>query len=413
MKIRKMLRNIIIVAALMCGAMMLGACSGDKTYKVTVADAVGNAYESGIVVQFMQGGTQVAMQTCDKNGVAEKELPAGDYTVNLMFVDGEEGFYYDKTDLKLTAKKRELSVMVSYALHSEPTTITNNDKNYDVYTLGVGCTYVKLVKGERNFFLFQPTEAGTYEFSVAKGADVTLGYYGAPHFIQDINTAEVVDGKFKISVSANMISNEGGGTSTYVLGVDTDKAEDCIVCINRIGDAEKTIADEPWTVYKPTVKLSTYKLPANAEIEEFDIKAATDAYKLVLNKEDGFYHLNSEDGPLVLVRLATKPKYIDSYETITSKTGVVKYFYDENGEFIRRENYTDCILEYIKYVDEKNGVYPLTEDLKYIIQQHGDQQGWYEEDGDGMYLFIDENSEKIPGINPEISWLFMCCYLSE
>lgn len=413
MKMNKMIKNFIIAAALLCGAMMLSACSGDKAYKVTVKDALGNPYESGIVVQFLQDGAQVAMQTCDANGVAEKELPKGDYTVNLMFVNGEDGYYYEKEGLKLTANDRELEVSVAYAITAEPTTVIKDDKTHDAYTIGTGCTYVTLASGERNYFLFQPTEAGSYEFSVAGDADVTLGYYGAPHYIQDINATEVVDGKFTISVSASMISAEGGGTSTYVLGVDTESVEGCVICVQRIGDAEKTLADEPWSVYEPTVELSAYTVPNGAEIEEFDITASTDTYKLVLNETDGFYHMDSADGPLVLVRLAEKSQYLDSYETITSKTGVVKYFYDEDGNFEKKENYTDCIFEYLKYVDENYGVYPLTEDLKYIIQQHGDHQGWFEEDGGGLYLFVDQNGDNIPGINSEISWLFMCCYLSK
>ena len=62
-------------------------------------------------------------------------------------------------------------------------------------------------------------------------------------------------------------------------------------------------------------------------------------------------------------------------------------------------------------MDEKNGVYPLTEDLKYIIQMRGDHSGWF--DSKSMsYLFFDENRNMVPDINPEISWLFMCCYIA-
>ena len=85
-------------------------------------------------------------------------------------------------------------------------------------------------------------------------------------------------------------------------------------------------------------------------------------------------------------------------------------YYDENGKFIRKESYNECLLEYIAVMDEKAGVYPLTDDLKYIIQQRGDHYGWFDADG-GQYLFKDQNGEKIPGINKEISWLFPCRYI--
>ena len=60
--------------------------------------------------------------------------------------------------------------------------------------------------------------------------------------------------------------------------------------------------------------------------------------------------------------------------------------------------------------DEAEGTYPLTEDLKYIVQQRGDYSGWFDADA-SLYLFKDQNGVPIPGMNTENLWLFMCCYL--
>ena len=60
-------------------------------------------------------------------------------------------------------------------------------------------------------------------------------------------------------------------------------------------------------------------------------------------------------------------------------------------------------------MDEQTGLYPLTEDLKYIIQTNGNYQGWWEVDGN--YIFRDESGAEILGIDPETAWLFMCCYI--
>ena len=67
------------------------------------------------------------------------------------------------------------------------------------------------------------------------------------------------------------------------------------------------------------------------------------------------------------------------------------------------------MLEYIEYADEDNGVYPLTEDLKYIIQQRGDYVNWWNPESAG-YMFKDESGVNLTNINNEIAWLFMCCY---
>ena len=111
------------------------------------------------------------------------------------------------------------------------------------------------------------------------------------------------------------------------------------------------------------------------------------------------------------MHLTTNPSYIDCYKTITDKTRVGKYFYDENGNFVKKESYNECLMEYIAAVDNEQGVYPLTKDLQYIIQNHGDHQGWWKVDGPN-YLFRDESGNIVPGVNAEIAWLFMCGYVA-
>lgn len=405
----KIFKSFIAVVLVVCMLATLTACGGEKTYKVTVKDALGNPYTAGVVVNFMQNGEKVGMQACDENGTATKKLPKGEYEVSLSFTDSETEYYY--ADTIVTAKDNEVDVILAYKT-SESSTLYVGADEFEVYAVSVGCTYVKLTNEHRNYFLFTPTQAGNYEFSIIGDSKAEIGYYGAPHFVQSNNVAEVANNKFTISIKAEMIGNGDGGTSTYVIGVDALDADtkNCIIAINRLGDPIKTIEDEPWTIYQKTVELSEYTLPAGKEIKEFDLTASTDTYKFVFNKNDGFYHLNSENGPLVLVRLAEDCDYIACFQTILDRSGVSKYFFDKDGEFVKRESYSECLLEYIDVVDETEGVYPLTEDLKYIIQQRGDYVGWWNIENSG-YLFKDVNGNNDPTINAEIAWLLMCCYI--
>lgn len=428
MKKIKKIGALFMAAALMCSTMILGGCSssdsnedskvdanGEVEYKVTAKDAIGNVYTSGVIAKFSQNGEQVAMQVCDENGVAAKKLKAGDYDVELSFTAGDDAYHYNKEGLKVTAEKNELEVIVAYAVDKEVSRDLYVDtKEFEAYSVGDGCTYVDLSTEDRNYFLYTPTQAGTYEISIADDSNVEIGYYGAPHYVQSISAAEVTDNAFTVSVSASMIGTGDTGTTVLVIGIDAADADtkNCVLAVERIGDAEHTIADEPWTVYETTATLSKYSLPAGASLAKFDIKAASDAYNLVYNETDGYYHLDSADGPLVLVYLTKDNEYVSCYKTILENTGVNKYFYDENGEFVKKESYTDCLLEYIEYVDETNGVYPLTEDLKYIIQQAGEHSGWYNADGNG-YLFKDSNGVNDKTVNSDIAWLFMCCYISD
>lgn len=380
-------------------------------YRVSVVDPLGNPYTEGIIVRFMQNGQQVSMQTVGADGVAAKDLPDGEYTVELKYTDAEARYYYDAANAKLTTENKSVQIQLSKALGDEPDqSLYANGQDAGAYAVSEGCTYVKLTAGQRSYFLFTPTQAGKYQFSMADGAG-TVGYYGAPHFVQDAHAGEYnEDGSFFVNVKADMIGTGNTGTTVLVLGID-GTAENGILAIQRVGDPDWTVEDEPWHTYTATIDLQPYTHDAAAKLGEFDLTAASDAYTLVLGS-DNYYHLNTADGPLVLVRLGKNSggsKYLADFQTILEHSGINKYFFDENGEFIKKETYDQCLLSYFEVMDEASGLYPLTEDLKYIIQMRGDHAGWFDSDS-AMYLFVDQNRDKIPGINGDIAWLFICCY---
>ena len=417
---------LCMLALLLCGSVLLASCgsgdtssepsaeesvTGDVTYKVTVKDLLGAPYNADVAVQYMQNGTKIAMQPLDENGVSQKTLPAGTYDIVLAFADGDEKYHYEQ-DIALTATENEIELTVSRKITAEPVELTAQSTVYDAYPIETGCFYTKLTKNSRNYFLFAPAAAGLYEFCIVKGTDVAIGYYGAPHFVQETSTVEMSgENTFEISVSQTMIGSGDGGTATFVIGVDANgDADNCAIAITRIGDPKKTIEDEPWIVYEATHEPTAYTLPEGAEIKEFDLTAATDAYPLVYNENDGFYHLNSADGPLVLVRLAEDCDYIACFETILDRSGVSRYFYNEDGSFDRKESYDSCLLDYIDCTDEAEGVYPLTKDLEYIIKNRGEYVGWWNVES-SSYLFVDINGEPEEGINHDLAWLLMCCYI--
>ncbi len=405
----KIKRILALILALACCAALLSACGGgEPAYKVRIVDALGNPYTSGVVVKFMQNGTQTGMQVVNGEGVAEKTLPKGDYTVQLQFTDSDVNYVYDQSALTLSGRKTELEIVLSYGLGEESQSLHVVDRDHEAFYVSAGCTAVELNPEKMSYFLFAPTEAGTYEFSV-KGSDAAIGYYGAPHFVQQASAAEVVDNKFTMSVRQDMIGTGDTGTAVLVLGVAAGEGS-AILCIDRIGDPQWTVEDEPWTVYEATGPMTAYTHDSGKKLTDFDLTAAD--YTLVLG-QDGYYHKDTADGPLVLVRLGKNSggsQYLDDFQTILEHSGVAKYFYDENGDFVKREKYDDCLMKYFEIMDEESGLYPLTEDLKYIIQSRGDYSGWFDT-SNSLYLFKDENGNKIPGINNEIAWLFICCYV--
>lgn len=405
----------LLMAMILCLG-LLAACGDGETaqtpattenatpeYRVTLTDALGAPITSGVVVKFMQNGEQIAMQKLDANGVAAKTLDRGEYTVELQFVDSDVEYKYDASNLKVTAEQPELTIVLSVALKAESQTIHVSGVDREAYPVKVGTTQVTLNASERSYFLFTPTESGMYEFSLV-GSDAAIGYYGAPHFVQSESAAEVTDNKFTYSIRPDSIGTGNTGTTVMVIGIDAGEGE-AILCIERIGDHEKTVEDEPWIVYKAAMAPVAYTLPSGTQLADFDLTATHNLVK----DADGHYHLNTADGPQVFVRLgnAATVKYLDPFETILEHTGVNCYFYDENGEFVKKEKYGDCLLEYIACVDEDSGVYPLNDDLMYIIQRAGEHNGWWSTKN---YIFRDDMGNNVPGILEESAWLFMCCY---
>lgn len=382
----------------------------ELTYSVQVLDAAGEPVTSGVVVNFMSGDTVAAMQIVDGNGTASKVLPTGTYTVELGFTDSSLSYHYDTSDLKLSPEKTALVITLAQEPEKETNVITSTDPvtgavvetTVVIYHVTTGYTYVELSEGGRTHFYFAPVKDGVYEFSVV-GGEASIGYYGGSHFIQSQNLAEMTEeGTFTLDISAGMIGN------VLVVGIDSASAQGCYLHIERIADHQLTVEELPWDVYGTTADLSDFVLPDSVLMQEFDLTAATGTYNLVLGS-DGIYHLGDAAGPVVYAKLGCPSAYLDPIETILETSPICRYFYDESGNFLRKESYTEALMEYIQVMDEVSGLYPLTEDLVYIFKQRGDYAGWWNKDS-ATYLFKDANGNSIPGINPETAWLFLCCY---
>lgn len=419
------MKRVFSLALALCLCLGMAACGGsgdsqstgpkladnEALYKVSVVDPLGKPYPSGVIVRFMQGDQQAAMQVADANGVAQKAMEKGEYTVELQFTDKDAAYYYDASGIKLTADSPEAKLELCQAIGGEAKTIVGYKRNSDEQAdfpapdVKVGCTYVELSANERNYFLFTPTQAGTYKFYTLDG-EAEIGYYGAPHFVQQHSAVEPVDGAITTSVSAGMIGSEGSGTAVYVLGLDAE-VESAVLVIERTGDAEKTVSDEPWTEYATTHTPEAFslKLEAGQKLTYVDIEADAADYQLVMGS-DGFYHLGTADGPVMYINLGKEAPYL-SLEIMINGDGVAggaplrKYFYDENGEFLKKEDYTNIMISYFDCADEDLRLYPLTADLEYMIKNGG--EGWWTEESPN-YIF--------EGCNPELGWLFACCYVA-
>lgn len=399
--------------------------SSDADYKIILTDGVGAPYTQKVKVRFVQDGAQKAMAIVNADGVAEKNLPRGNYDILIESFSSDVTFYYDASAAKVTADVTELQIVVaqdSVDAEGNPLvpfeTIFAGDSDRVAYSMSVGSTRVKLTEGLRNYFLFVPSEPGTYEVSVA-GDVADIGLYGAStHFISDYSIRDIVDNKLCLTVQPGMIGSGETGTTVYVLGLDAAEGiTDGVLNIIRTGDAPWSFDEEPWTNYVPKQEINPFVMdpiaPGNA-LKSFDLTAASDAYVLVLNEEDGTYHLGAADGPRVYVQLGQSVEgislmgmvgeiVIQNGVPMQTGTAPFRYGYSNGQDDFFKEDYTDAMRQYVTNRDKASGLYPLNEDLYYMLPLGVYQNGWCRK-GTSNYLFGEKE------INSDIGWMFLLVY---
>lgn len=418
-KITKLV-SILLIVACIGGALMMAGCEKEPEapaqteYKVVLKDHSGAPVGTGVIAVFYKDGVQAAMQPCNADGVAAKTLDTDTYTVKLQFT-GSNAYYYHEDDLKVTADSAELQITLYAKASGEQETLNIPQTTVDelglpqvttvetkVYQLNEGATYVEVVPGEMTYFLFTPTRGGKFEFSVLEGTNCTFSYYGNPNYIRETPTQDIVDGVTTVNIENSAVTNDEDNTIVMVLAVNAaqDASNECIVRIERVGDTDWSPDQEEWIIYKPTEELEKCQVPEGVELKDFDL---TQEYDIVFSKKDCLYHVGSEDGPVVYVYLTQDPRFVDCFQTILEEGTVRAYFYDENGKFVKKEAYGSCLKEYFEYVDDAYGVYPLNQDLMYIIKSYGAHQGWWDRLDKGFIVDVDN-------LNVNSAWLFLCCY---
>lgn len=432
--LNKILSLVMAVAVLFACLAMTGcqnqteegptAPAGNETeYKVTVTDADGNALGANAVAVFYKDGQQAGMQVCDETGTAVKTLASDTYTVEIQFTG--DAVYYCAQELTVSADSPELTAVLynTASVYTEyPNTyyddngesqtelgtvvlyVTKTEENPDgteALQVKEGYTYVELT-GDVTYFLFVPEQGGTYEFSILDGDGCKIASCGNPNYIRDpFSGDEELEDIYSASIENTAVTGDLESTLRMVMGISNPNGlEGCVVSIQRVGDPAWNVSQEEWIIYETTAELSAYQVPEGTELFNFDL---TQSYELVYNEDDGFYHLDSEDGALVYVWLTEDPRFVDCFQTILEEGTVRAYFYDDNGDFIKKEAYGPCLKEYFEVVDTDYGVYPLTQDLAYIIQSYGEHAGWWDVGSNTCMISVD-------GLNVDSAWLFMCCY---
>ena len=381
------------------------------TYTVTVTDYT-NVPMGNVIVQLWSGDKKIDGGMTNASGVFYTLQRPGDYRVSLSFASS--GCYYEDTTALLSPSVTSLIIPVTSVLPTEGG--THWDIQYQ--SVGMGGTYVSMQSNVVNYYGFYPEQQGTYRFQVSDPSAV-ISYWGTgmPNDLT-ANTMDFVGNAYTLSISESMI----GGT--HFIGITG--VEDGILVITRLGDAQFDVNELPWIPYEPEVAPAAVTgLPTGKTPTKVDLTKATSEYQLVYNENDKYYHLGSANGPVMYIQLAAdKDGNIPPYVEINAMIGGVNESmatafrwadYDETGNYIK-EDYTAVMIQMCEYAEANEyGVYPLTKDLMYMIQQCGTYLGWWQADnakGNLLFRVEDANGNYVldTRINLELGWLFAGCY---
>lgn len=353
-------------------------------YTVKVVEADGKAFTNVTVHILAADGTVVASQAVDSNGKLVVALPEAHYTVKLIFSDN---YGYETTNIKLSAGEPSTTIKVAPYWDGTTEELYTEDV---ALNLEVGSFYVDLEGKDIQYFVFTPTQTGTFTFTTTNPKAV-VGYWGSPNFIFGAS----IDENIKDNVFTMEVKSVG---QTIVLSVSGGEGiSGTIVTVKRTGGTN----DIPRENFQGT---STPTTPF--VVEETGTKTYLDlsiSHTLVKGS-DGYYHWNSEDGDIVYMDL-TAARFGVSISALVDVTSMHKYEFDSNGNPTKRIDYTECMISYVLNVDSKYGVYALTDDLITILQGHGGYAGWYDSSSYG-YLFDGEN------VLPESAWMFLLCTIN-
>lgn len=229
---------------------------------------------------------------------------------------------------------------------------------------------------------FSPDQDGIYLFETAEGN--LLGYWGGNKFF-------VFDGTENKTNSLKGTIEAVG--QTLMIGVQAT-GDNCTITVTRIGERPKTADDFEWNNVDATSKpVSGDKL----EGEWNWVNVKDDVKDVAVLGKDGYYHLNSEDGPILYLDLSSKRFGLDLVE-MNSK-GQMKYIEQTGEETWNKVQYKNLFNTYA----EAGNVVALTEELVEMLQKVGESKGWYSWDT----YFVFQQDE----VDADEAWMFACKYI--
>ncbi len=241
---------------------------------------------------------------------------------------------------------------------------------------------------EYTVYEFAPTETGRYTFT-SPDANVALVSNNGMWITVGSTTTAIEDGIVTEGTFQWDCTSEGQSIWVAAKLLD-ESANTAEITVTR---EELVIVEHEKRNYENTVTPEAFTFTGDATALLYVDTLDDNCDEAVLG-DDGYYHLNSKNGPILLVdlndeimNLADAQSYGQLRETV--------YNGDEVDHIM---DYNEAFGAYYACADEATGLYPLTADLITMYQKIGASKGWYGEDG-WLGGLLDD------------AWMFACYYL--
>lgn len=391
-------------------------CGAEEPHGIWIVDGLGKPVND-VIVKIMKDGELVKMYPY-KGEFLPFDIETGTYTLELDLEGTGENYVYDQSALTITPDNRSANIRLFKTVPEETCSLfvgSPIEKDYDAYYITEGSYKVSLTPNDYTFFVFAPKSAAIYTLTYECDTDLKISYHGGTFFVQgnDLSESSSEFAVYENGLAASVYAGNIGGEMVFAIKSTT--ATECIFNIENAGDPGTRLVDKPWTPCledEDKVK-EQLNLKPNGTYTVIDVTNMT--ISAVFNEEDGYYHLNSKDGPIIFIDLTTDSKFVSSIQKICGNQRMGAYIYDINGDFIEKRSYNELFLQYgmPDNADEKVSEpirIPLTQKLAEAVKTFGDKNGWWSDNADTN---IFTRSLLGASYNKDIAWLLYCGYYAE
>ncbi len=256
-------------------------------------------------------------------------------------------------------------ISATLSFHAGAVKKTEREIDYGT-TLTLGTNYLTLMSEttDNTLYVFTPDVTGYFSLTVSEGA--TIGYWGANTFFFSNPNSTATSIECEI---------EQVGQSALIGIACDDPNVTLIIEKTAEADIKPTVVKEIWeNKHTPDASNIFTGVPRKVDICE--------PHTVVLG-EDGFYRLDSINGPILYLNMAYNSFEFNMFNLALPVSGTSGGPQSVSGY----DSETHCyefkaaIQEYTAVFSSTRGYYPLTEDLYTFMCLYGESEGWYKAAG--------------------------------